>query len=189
MGVHFSYATYLQFPQLELGSDREQPATSLRPFGNLGLNLSVLWALRQEFSLLGRFQLLVSQRDYSGFLPQAQEISTLRGFVGGEFGFNLGRWRLALQLAADLTHIGDFRLSDDPECNEVPEREFCGGPAVYDDYDLLVGVNTTPLVAVRVFRSLEVVARGSVSYFFFSSSEADEINFPLSGELGLRYRF
>lgn len=194
--VGFSYGTYLRFPRLkplreslsreDTSSDRPDTDRLIRHFNNYGLNVAVGWALRQEFALFGRFQLLVSQRDYSW---RIEDVSTVRGMIGGEFGLQLDRFRLGLQLAADLTHLDDFTIRLNLECPQRP-GEVCN-KQVYDEHGVQLGLNVTPLVTYKLYSALEVVAQTSLSYFFYSSDSdaVDEVNLPLTAEIGLRYRF
>ncbi len=184
--LNFSYGTFLQFPQLRSWPYREEDDGTLRHFGNYGVNIGLQWALRREFKVVSRFQLLTSQRDYSGLLAEPGDVLTLRGLIGGELGLRFSRFRGALQIAADFTHLSDFRLRRDLGCgNSCNDLSFDN----YTDYDLLFGLNASPSLSYSLYRTVELVAMTSLSYYIASTSASNEVNFPWSSELGFRYRF
>lgn len=184
--LNFSYGTFLQFPQLRSWPYREEDDGTLRHFGNYGVNIGFQWALRREFKVVSRFQLLTSQRDYSGLLAEAGDVLTLRGLIGGELGLRFSRFRGALQIAADFTHLSDFRLRRDLGCgNNCSDLSFDN----YTDYDLLFGLNASPSLSYSLYRTVELVAMTSLSYYIASTSASNEVNFPWSSEFGFRYRF
>jgi len=189
--LSMSYATFLQFPRLRLADASDEVNLGrISYFGNYGVSVAGIYALRREFGLFTRVQILTSQRERSGGLD-AREFATLRGVFGGEFRVKLGRARLGTQLGVDLTHLGDFAILD-PECVPKPRVGACSDENAaehYRDYNLLVGLNATPSIAFELTRSLEIVSKTSMSLFLFSTAEESEVNFPWSGELGFRYRF
>lgn len=185
--LNFSYGTFLQFPQLRSWPYREDGGDgTLRHFGNYGLNIGLQWALRREFKVVSRFQMLTSQRDYSGLLVEAGDVLTIRGLFGGELGLRFSKFRGALQIAADFTHLSDFRLRRDLGCgNNCSDLSFDN----YTDYDLLFGLNASPSISYSLYRTVELVAMTSLSYYIVSTSASNEVNFPWSSEFGFRYRF
>lgn len=189
--LSLSYATFLQFPRLRLADASDEVNLGrITYFGNYGVSVAAIYALRREFGLFTRVQILTSQRERSGGLD-AREFATLRGVFGGEFRAQLQRLHFGAQLGVDLTHLGDFAILD-PECVPKPRVGACSNENAaehYRDYDLLIGLNATPSISFEVTRSLEVVSKTSMSLFLFSTAADSDVNFPWSGELGFRYRF
>jgi hypothetical protein len=174
--LHFSYASFLKYPEPPL----------LTPYGNYGLGLGVLWRLTEEFGLVGRAQVLSAQRDRNGLLI-TEDFSTLRAFVGGELSLTfLDGLTVGVQVAGDLTRVSEFEAWPTPGCAANPADPICKRQ-VFDGFGLLLGLNARPLLSYNLYRTLSVQLSGSASYFFIGDDDA--MNFPVSGELGVQYRF
>lgn len=177
LSVLMSYGAFMKYPD-KFG----------RPFGNVGLDVGARWALTEEFGLVAHAQLLIARPDYNANII-TEDFSTLRGFVGGELGLRFNKFRMALQIAGDLTRVSDFEGWGDESCvPRVGTPEACGAD-LRQRYALgwMIGLNARPVLSFRLLPSIEAVATGSASYFFIQ--EDSRMNFPLNGELGLRYRF
>ena len=197
----FVYGTFLQFPNLQsIGASlsREVERNSggglarqnVAHFGNYGLDIGVAWSIRREFALVGHVQFLVSQGEYNSLLSGG-EISTVRGLIGAELVTRKGRWSLGTQIAADLTHLSDFDVFEDPSC--VTPEDACAlgeGRARYTEHDVQIGINIAPLVSFRITPAISIRAQTSLSYFFYSSvsERSDQVNLPWMGHIGLQYR-
>ena len=170
-----SYASFLR-----------HPTTLDVPFGNYGLRLGAQWLLTRDFGLVSSVQILISQSQYSG-LVATENFPTLRGFLGAELGYTLGRWRASMQVTGDITHVSEFSVWGNVTCVTRPGCSPESDLITYDSYGLMLGVNARPSVSYQLDRSLELVANASASYFFLSGD--GELNFPLGADLGLQYRF
>jgi hypothetical protein len=173
--LQLAYASFLKFPEPPLQT----------PYGNYGLGLGVLWRLTNEFGLVGRAQVLIAQRDRNGLLI-TEDFSTLRAFVGGELSLTfLDALNVGLQISGDLTRISEFEVWPTPGCAANPSDPICQR-LVLGGAGILFGLNARPVASYNVYQTLSVVLSGSVSYFFIGE---DGLNFPVSGELGVQYRF
>lgn len=175
VALNFSYASFLRYPN----------EIKRYPYGNYGLGLGTRWLLTREFGLVGNFQMLIAQKDYSG-LVLTDDFATFRSFFGGELGLLTGDLAVAIQVTGELTRVSRFEVWSDVTC---PARPNCTDrqKTTYA-HDLMLGVNARPVLSYRMFKSLEILGAVSMSYFFYATPDAS-LNFPLSGELGLQYRF
>jgi hypothetical protein len=174
--LHFSYASFLKYPDPPLQT----------PYGNYGVGLGVLWRLTEEFGLVGRAQVLIAQKDRNGLLI-TEDFSTLRAFVGADLSLTFfDELTVGVQIAGDLTRISEFEAWPTPGCAANPGDPICLRTR-FDEFDLLFGLNARPLISYNVYRTLSLTLSGSASYFFFG--DGDAMNFPVSSELGVQYRF
>jgi hypothetical protein len=173
----FAYASFWQFPY----DDRART----RPWGNYGLSVAGRLMLTRDFAVVVGGHILNSLRDYGGFL--FDDFSTLRGFFGGDMGVDLGDFNLGIQLGLETTTLGDFDACPDVSalCAERVDRS---RTVRIDDYDLLIGINARPRVYWHAYRQFSLVASASASYYFIPLS-GREFNFPITGQLGVSYRF
>ncbi|MBA2664376.1 MAG: hypothetical protein H0U74_18955 [Bradymonadaceae bacterium] len=175
--LQFAYATFLKFP-----------SPIERSFGNYGVSVGANFSLTREFGVAGALQVLNSMRDYNGILRE--DFTTIRGFLGGQLGVEFYDFNLSIQTALELTHVGPIRAIGDKNCIPAPDL-LCDnnyGTVVFDQLALLMGVNTRPRLSYRVTRALEAVASVSVSYYFYPMTDRI-LNFPLTAEVGVQYRF
>lgn len=174
--LHMAYASFLRYPS---------PIQT--PYGNYGLGMGVRWRLTEEFGLIGRAQVLIAQRDRNGLLF-TEDFSTLRAFLGGELAITLWSYlTLGMQITLDMTRVNDFEVWPLPGCAANPLDPRCNR-IVYDDIDIMLGTNARPFASLRIYDSLSLFIGGSVSYYFFSRSSVN-MNFPVSIEGGMQYRF
>ncbi|MFB6264597.1 MAG: hypothetical protein ABEL76_13375 [Bradymonadaceae bacterium] len=170
----FAYASFLKYPE---------PIE--RPFGNLGMGLGAHLLLTEEFGLGVGVQVLKSLRDYSGLL--VDDFSTIRGFAGADLGWSIWRFNLGLRTGLEGARIGTFQVCTDVGdvplgCPDQRER------LTFDNYKFLLGVNARPRVRFRIVRGFQVVLAGSLSYYFFPFA-GRKLRYPLTGEVGIQYRF
>lgn len=173
----FAYASFLQFP-----FDERQRT---EPWGNYGLSVTGRLLLTRDFGLVVGGHILNSMRDYGGFL--FDDFSTLRAFAGGDMGVQLGDFNVGLQLTLEATTLGNFRACPDVDalCAERAE----GAHTVrMDGFDLFMGINARPRVFWQAYRQFSLVGSVSASYYFIPLS-GREFNFPVTGEMGVSYRF
>lgn len=170
-----AYASFLQFPR--------ELQDKTKPWANFGLAVNARLWLTPDFGIVAGVHILNSLRDYAWLI--ANDFSTLRGFVGGDMGIELGDFNVGIQVSAEMTTLGDFEAYVDLPC--AAARDDCG-KVRFDGQDFLVGVNARPRVVWNAYRQFSLVGAVSGTYYFIPLSGRD-FNFPLTGELGVSYRF
>ncbi len=173
----FAYASFMQYPY----SDRQRT----RPWGNYGLSVVGRLLLTRDFGLIIGAHILNSMRDYGGFL--FDDFSTLRGFAGGDMGIALGDFSVGVQLSVEMTTLGDFRACPDVDalCAERAE----GAKTVrMTGNGFLMGINARPRLIWHAYRQFSLVGSVSGSYYFIPLS-GRAFNFPVTGQMGVSYRF
>ncbi len=175
--LHFAYASFLKYPS---------PIES--SFGNYGVHVGASFALTREFGVTGGLQVLNSLRDYNGILRD--EFTTIRGFLGGQLGIEFYDFMFSVQIALEMTHIGPIRAFGDKNCIAAPEVLCPGerGTVVFDSQPVLMGINTKPRFSYALTRALEAAVSVSASYYFYPLTDR-VLNFPLTAEAGVQYRF
>jgi hypothetical protein len=173
----FAYASFWQYPQAL------QEWT--KPWGNYGVGINARLHLTRDFGLTAGISVLNSLRDYAGFLTN--DFSTLRGFVGGDMGIDVGDFNFGMQFNLETTMLGDFRACAHPEAICVTRSG--GEDTVYiGNRGMMMGINARPRVFWRAYRSFSLVTSVSASYYFVPLSGRD-FNFPITGQVGVSYRF
>jgi hypothetical protein len=167
-----AYTSFMQFPA-------ELDAT--KPWGNLGMAINARLMLTPDFSVVGGVHFLNAMSDYTGLV--ASEITTFRGFFGGDFGVDLGDVNVGVQISSEVSRVGDFEAYADKAC--VPRN--CGrvtiaSPAVF------VGLNARPRIIWQAYRQFSLIGSASGSYYIVPLTER-EFNFPLTGQMSVSYRF
>lgn len=173
----FAYASFWQYPQAL------QEWT--KPWGNYGVGINARLHLTRDFGITAGVSVLNSLRDYAGFL--INDFSTLRGFVGGDMGIDVGDFNFGMQFNLETTMLGDFKACAHPEAICVTRSG--GDNSVYiGNRGVMMGINARPRIFWRVYRSFSVVTSASASYYFVPLSGRD-FNFPITGQVGVSYRF
>lgn len=183
--VLFAYASFLRFPS-PVHPEREGfPPNRKSLFGNAGIDVHGTFLLTREFGLTVGIQILNSIKDYNGRLRE--DFSTVRGFAGGDLGFEVGDFNFGTSFSLDFTRLGDFTAWDDESC---VVRTDCSPSAyvTFNDFDFLLGVNARPRIIWNFFQTYHAVASVDVTYYFIPLSGRD-LNFPLTGQIGIQYRF
>lgn len=169
--LNFAYASFLEFP-----------GTAVELFGNYGASFGAAYLLTQEFAFLSNLQFLTSLRDFSGFIPDG--FTTLRGFAGIGLGYTFGPVRPEVASLLEVSRIGDVAVCDN--INVVLDG--CPIDRTVYEIDTLVGINIRPRVKLQVLKSLVYAVGGSATFYVFPFS-GRSVNFPLTFETGLEYRF
>lgn len=172
-----TYGSFLQFP----GPIEE-------PFGNYGLALGASWSITREFQLIGRLQVTNSMRDYSGVLRE--NFTTIRAMLGGELGRGFGPVYLGVGTGLEMARIGTVHAITDRSCIPAPD-ELCPdgqGTEVFDDHDLHWGMRLQGRAGWMLSESFQLFSSVGIGYYF-SPIEDRLMNFPISTEFGIRYRF
>lgn len=170
------------------GSFLQVPSPLEQPFGNYGVSVGAGWAVTGEFQLMASAQIANSIRDYAGVL--SDEFTTIRAVVGGQLGTDFGPFHLGVGVGLELSRFGPVEVFTDKECIPDPDRLCPGesGRAIMDDHGLHWGVQLRPRVAWALsdtFQLSSVIAMG----YYFSPLQGQLLNFPLTTEVGVEYRF
>lgn len=183
--VQFAYASFLKFPS-PVHPEREGfPPDRKSLFGNAGIGIHGTYLLTREFGVTMGVQILNSITDYHGRLRE--DFSTIRAFGGGDLGVQVGDFNFGSTFSLEATRLGDFTAWEDESC---VVRNDCGPSsyASFTDFDFLLGVNARPRVVWRFFQTYHAVASVDVTYYFIPLSGRD-LNFPVTGQIGVLYRF
>lgn len=170
----FAYLSFFKFPG----------PTDLGPFGNAGGAIGLSYNLTEEFALQISAHVTSSFRDRNGALLDT--FQTMRAFVGGDIGMNLGDFRLSVGTFLEGTFLPNVQI-----CNTVDYRARsgqCNNRVKNENFGSFIGVNLRPRAHYRVNDSLSVFIGASSSFYLFPITK-NTVNFPNTGEMGLKYRF
>lgn len=172
MQIYFAYASFLDFPD---------PNVEL--FGHYGAAIGANYSVTREFSVLGAVQVLTSARDFSGFI--IQDFTTIRGFGGIELGYSFGPIRPEIAALVEASTLGDIVVCEDVNtiirgCN--PDR------TTRYEFEVLLGANIRPRVSLQLLPSLTALIGASGSFYVYPLTER-QVNFPVTVETGVQYRF
>jgi len=174
--LSFIYASYLTYPE----SDRIE-----RPFGNLGLSVDARLLLTEEFGLRMGVGVMRSLLDYGGRI--VEHLRTIRAQVGPDLGVEVGPFDVGLTVGLEGANVSPFAI-----CKaDVPAQEVgCEESNVsrYEDLDFLLGANVRPRVQLELFEAFDVTAGAGYTFFFVPFAE-QPLNNPVSGHVGIKYRF
>lgn len=170
--LNFAYAFFLTFP-----------GVGVEPFGNYGASFGTRYLLTREFAFLANVQFLTSLRDRSGFLTN-DGFTSLRGFAGISIGYTFGVFRPEIASLLEVSTVGDIGVCTD--VSQIPSG--CRDNVTFHEVGTLVGINVRPRVTLQVFKSLDYVVGASASFFLLPFSDR-VVNFPITFETGLEYRF
>ncbi|MEY3014159.1 MAG: hypothetical protein RIT45_2894 [Pseudomonadota bacterium] len=176
MDTSASYALYLRQP------------TRLS-FHSLGFAAGVAVELRPNFEWFARVNMYTSLSDPYRDLLHA--FNSVRAVAGVGFAIERGPLRFVLQPGLDLHVLGSFIATTDPNCKLFGERHpLCNNATVSNlEADVLVGLNIATVGIWELGRRFLLIGRASVSTYFLPLDGTDRLNFPISAELGLGYRF
>lgn len=170
------------------GSFLQVPSPITDPFGNYGVSLGGGWSVTREFQIVGNLQISNSMRDYSGLLRD--NFTTVRGMIAGELGWRVGFVDFGVAAGIEGVRIGQIRALTDRDCIPDPEQLCPGdiGTETLDDHGLHWGVRIRPRIGWAFTDSFKL--SGAVGFgYYFSPLQERVLNFPVTTELGVRYRF
>ncbi|MCB9738131.1 MAG: hypothetical protein H6747_02610 [Deltaproteobacteria bacterium] len=176
MDTSASYALYLRQP------------TRLS-FHSLGFAAGVAVDIRPNLEWFVRMNMYTSLSDPYRDLLHA--FNSVRAVAGIGFSLERGRLRLVLQPGLDLHVLGSFIATTDPDCKLYGESHpLCSSATVSNlEADVLVGLNIATVALFDLGRRFLLIGRASTSTYFLPLDGTDRLNFPVSVELGLGYRF
>ncbi len=175
--------------QMTYGSFFDTPSPLEDPFGNVGISLGGSWALTEEFEWITQVSITRSMRDFSGLLRR--NFTTLRVFGGAELGQSFGPLRLAFGTGVEVASTGAVHVFTDRSCIPDPDRLCPGGAGTetFDSSGLFWGVGLRPRLGLALADSFELSTTLTGAYYLRSPDDNLALNFPLSVDVGLRYRF
>lgn len=188
------------------------PARSRAPrFANMWMDTSATYAqylrhlpTRQAFHSLGfaagisqqtspglewfaRFNLYTSLSD--PYQDLAHPFNSVRLVGGVGFAIKRGPLRVFVRPGLDAHVLGSFIATHDPWCKKVSDHPLCVGPIYNLEQDILFGVNLAVGAQIHVGARFFVAVNSSMSAYFLPLTGTEQLNYPLSGDLGMGYRF
>jgi hypothetical protein len=158
-------------------------------FYNLGYGLGAFYRLTRWVEVTLASELYTSVLDR--YRDLQQNFNTVRALGGVAFRFGGDRIHFLVSPTVEVHYLGDFEIMTDPLCKMYgtgPDSP-CDQSSIFAlDLNVLFGMNLAVggrfYVTKHVF--LQVVA--SISTYFLPFNRVIELNFPVSGGLGLGYR-
>jgi hypothetical protein len=171
-----SYALYLRQP-------------TRRDFHSLGFTVGLSNELRYNLDWFVRVSMYTSLSDpYRDLL---HSFNSLRLLAGMGFAWNRGPLRFFVRPALDLHLLGSFVATTDADCKMFGlEHKLCDRSSVANlDQNVLAGGNLGAGMHVAIGRNFFAAVQGTISAYFLPLTGTDKLNFPLSADVGLGYRF
>ncbi len=171
--LSFTYVTFLTFPG---------PA-DLEPFGHAGAIAGLGYNFTEEFALQVAVEILTSIRDRNGVITK--NFQTVRTFAGSDIGFSLGDFKFSIGTFIEAAFFPAVSV-----CNPVDIRQrsgVCLDVVPEDQFGAFLGANLRPRVSYNITDSVALIAGANSSFYVLPTNAP--INFPVSGEFGLKYRF
>lgn len=172
--LSFSYVSFLNFPGPE----------DLEPFGNAGGNIGLGYNFTREFALQFSVEVLTSLRDRNGVI--SENFQTVRTFLGSDIGISVGAFKFSVGTFLEGAFIPAVSV-----CNPIDIRERsgrCSDTVPADQFGPFLGANLRPKITLRATESISIIASANSSFYVLPFTNSP-INFPVSGEFGLKYRF
>lgn len=160
-----------------------------RNFHSVGFAAGASGRLRPGLEWHGRVTMDTSLSDPYRDLLRA--FNSVRLVAGIGFALQRGRWHLALQPGLDARLLGSFVATTDPDCKLFGERHpLCDRSTVSDlGASVLFGPSIGASVSVELGRNFLLRAASSATAYILPFDGTDDLNYPISAELGLGYRF
>lgn len=176
MDTSFSYAQY------------QRHASIREAFHSLGFAAGVSQTVYPGLEWFGRVNLYTSLSDpYRDLL---YSFNSVRALAGLGFAIKRGPVRLFARPGLDVHLLGSFLATRDEWCKAGGEgHPLCKGPITDLEQDVLFGVNLALGTQIHSGRRFFFVLQVSASAYFLPLSGTDKLNYPVSGELGMGYRF
>lgn len=170
------------------GSFLQVPAPLEEPFGNYGLRLGVSWSVTREFQVVAGLETFNSMRDYAGRLRD--NFTTVRLMAGGELSRRIGPVSMGVAAGLEGARFGTIRALSDAQCIPDPDGLCPGdtGTTTFEDNDMHWGLQISPRVDWALSDSFNLAGTVRVGYYV-SPLENQLLNFPVTTDVGIRYRF
>lgn len=158
-------------------------------FYNLGYGLGAFYRLNRWVEVTLASELYTSILDR--YRDLQQNFNTVRGLGGVTFRFGTERVQAIVSPTLEVHYLGDFQIVTDPLCKlyGTGPNSPCDKSSIFSlDLNVLFGMNLAVggrfYVTKHIF--LQIVA--SVSTYFLPFNRVIDLNFPISGGIGLGYR-
>jgi len=173
--VSSHHSTYLKTPSRSL-------------FYSYGYGLGVFYDVNRWLELIVAYELYTSIVDRYRDLQHS--FNTVRGLVGVAFRFGGDRVHAVVSPAFEIHYLGDFQIVTDPFCKLYGSAHpACNQDAIFSlNLDLLLGMNVSASVRFYLTKHVFLELMGSISTYFLPMGRNSELNFPVSGGIGLGYR-
>lgn len=171
-----SYALYYRHPTREA-------------FHGLGFAVGVAQEFRSNLEWFSRINMYTSISDpYRDLL---HTFNSVRAMVGLGFTFRTQSMRVFVRPAIDVHLLGSFIETTDPQCKLFGTTSpQCDRGSVLDlDSHILLGLNLATGVNLDLGRHFFVSLQASMASYFLPLAGTERLNYPVSGELGMGYRF
>jgi tetratricopeptide (TPR) repeat protein len=157
-------------------------------FHNFGFTLTGSYMVLENFSLLARLSLLDGGNDGAESLIKSP--LSARMFLGAGFALRPVRWlRLMANFAVEGNFVSELQTTDEFFCKVDRAANGCSPSDIQvEPPTWYLGVNTQLGLGIQLYRDLFLVASGGFSFYAWPL-EGGAVNYPLSGDLGLGYRF
>ena len=171
-----AYALYLRQP-------------TRRTFHSVGFAAGASGRLRPGLEWHGRITMDTSLSDPYRDLLRA--FNSVRLVAGIGFALQRGRWHLALQPGLDVRLLGSFVATTDPDCKLFGEdHRLCDRNTVSDlGSTVLIGPSIGAALSVELGRSFLLRIATAATAYILPFDGTEELNYPISTEFGLGYRF
>jgi hypothetical protein len=175
MDTSGSYAQYL----------RHTPTR--RAFHSLGFAAGVSQPVWPGLEWFARFNLYTSLSD--PWQDLAHPFNSVRLVGGLGFAYKRGWLRLFARPGLEAHILGSFVATHDKWCKKVQSHPNCKGPIYNLEQDVLFGINMALGTQMHVGARFFVALSGSMSAYFLPFAGTNQLNYPVSGDLGMGYRF
>ncbi len=171
-----SYALYVRHPTREA-------------FHSLGFALGVAQEFRGNLEWFSRLNMYTSISDpYRDLL---HTFNSVRAMFGLGFTYRTQTLRVFFRPAIDVHLLGSFIETRDPQCKLFGTTSpQCDRSTLLDlDSHILLGLNLATGVNLDLGRHFFVSLQASMSSYFLPLAGTERLNYPVSGEIGMGYRF
>jgi len=175
MDTSGTYAQYL----------RHRPTR--RAFHSLGFAAGVSQSVSPGLEWFARFNLYTSLSD--PWQDLAHPFNSLRLLGGIGFAYKRGWLRLFARPGLEAHILGGFVATHDKWCKLDQNHPLCASEIYNLEQDVLVGINLAVGTQLHVGARFFVAIGASISVYFLPFSGTNQLNYPVSGDLGMGYRF
>ena len=153
---------------------------------SMGFSFDIGHFFRKSFGLLAKVQLMSSLADnYEDLLDG---FTAVRGLVGPAFSLSGSWWRLFVIAGLDLTYMGSFTVSRDPDCKFFESdssgyESLCGKVTEYPA-NFMVGINVNIGAQFFVAKDIFLGVGANITTYFVPFERSSDLNFPIGLELG-----
>jgi len=174
IGAAYQQLAYLKYP-------------TRYPLLSMGFSFDASHFFRRTFAVVAKAQFLYTLGDRYGDL--LDEFTSVRLILGPAFSVSGSWWRFYLMPAAELHYMGAFEVTRDPNCKFFAKGKDgwsrCDPDRVdHFDRNLLAGVNVHVGSQFYFPNDLFLGLGVSITTYFAPFERFDEMNFPVSAEVG-----